>query len=82
MGFLPEEEHHGTRASLFSASRGIGIGFGAMLAGVAIESLRGVGFLAFGQTQGYAAMFAVASAFLLASTPLLFEMNIDGRCEA
>lgn len=82
MGFLPEEEHHGAGASLFSASRGVGIVLGAMLAGVAADLFKGVDILAFGQTQGFAAIFLVASVFLLASTPLLFKMNIDSRREA
>ena len=77
MGFLPAEEHHGAGASLFSASRGVGIVLGVVLAGIAVDLFRGAGFLAFGQTQGYAAIFLVASAFLLASSPLLFKMNID-----
>lgn len=82
MGFLPEEEYHGIGASLFSASRGVGIVFGAIIAGITVEVLRGVDFLACDQTQGYAGIFAVASTFLLASTPLLFKMNIDSRRRA
>ena len=81
MGFLPEEQQHGAGAALFSFSRGGGIVLGAMLAGIAAELLRGVNFLTFGQTQGYAAIFLVASAFLLASSPLLFKMDIEGRGE-
>jgi Na+/melibiose symporter-like transporter len=82
MGFLPEDEHHGAGAALFSFSRGVGIVLGALLAGLAAELLRGVGFLTFGETQGYSAIFLVASVFLLLSSPLLSKMNIDSRSEA
>lgn len=82
MGFLPQDTHHGAGAALFNFSRGGGIVFGAMLAGVAVELFRGVDFLAFGQTNGYAAIFLVASAFILASTPFLLKMDIEGRHEA
>ena len=82
MRFLPEDEHHAAGASLFNVSRGVGIVIGAMLAGGAVDLLRGVGFLAFGQTSGFAAIFLVASAFLLASSPLLFKMNMTSWREA
>jgi MFS family permease len=85
MGFLHGGTHHGAGAALFSVSRGFGLMLGVVLAGVAVELLRGiddVGPFVFGETQGYAAIFPVVSVFLLASAPLLLRMNVDGRREA
>lgn len=39
--------------------------WGPFIAGVAIELLRSTDFLVFEETQGFSAMFAVGSAFLL-----------------
>ena len=65
MGLLPDHDH-GAGAGAFEASRGLGVVLGPILAGVAVETLRPV----FGSTQGYAAMFLVASAAVLISVPL------------
>ena len=78
MGFL-SEERHGVAAGLFGFSRGVGILLGPLLAGLAIQLLQPVGFLVFDETRGYSAMFAVASAFLLASIPLLSRMKVEGK---
>lgn len=82
MGLLPSEEYHGAGAALFGFSRGLGILIGPLLAGIAVESLKGVELFTFAETTGYVAMFPVASALLLASTPFLLKINPDGRQEA
>jgi len=66
MGLLPAGEH-GLGAGLFGVSRGVGLLLGPLLAGVAIELLEPV----FSSSQGYAAVFVVAAAAILASIPLL-----------
>lgn len=77
MGLLPEEEHHGAGAALFGFSRGVGVLAGPLLTGIAIELLKPVGLLVFEETQGYAAMFGIASALLLISIPILSRMKVD-----
>ncbi len=78
MGLIPGE-NHGAAAGLFGLIRGVGTLAGPLVAGFAIQLLQPVNFLAFSETQGYVAMFPVASAFLLASLPLLRRMNTEGR---
>lgn len=48
---------------------------GPLLAGLAIELLAGVPVLAFDQTSGYAAVFAVTSLLLFASIPVLGRID-------
>jgi MFS family permease len=74
MGLLPED-HHGAGAALFGLSQGAGVMVGPLLAGIAVELLKPVDHLTFGETQGYAAVFLVASALLLVSTPFLRRMK-------
>lgn len=57
MGML-EEEHHGLAAGMFGLSRGVGTLLGPVLAGAAVTVLKGP----LASTQGYAAVFGVASA--------------------
>jgi MFS family permease len=66
MGVLPPGEH-GLGAGLFGLSRGVGLLLGPLLAGLAIELLEPV----FSSTQGYAAVFVIAAAAILASIPVL-----------
>ncbi|HEV2820864.1 MAG TPA: MFS transporter, partial [Solirubrobacteraceae bacterium] len=66
---------HGLLSGFYSMSRGLGLAAGPLLAGVAIEILR-----AFGDptgTQGYAAVWVVAGALLLASVPLVRRLRSD-----
>ena len=69
MGLLPERDH-GAGAALFAVSRGIGLLAGPLLAGLAITLLDGV----FAGTHGYAALFLVVAAAVLATLPLLRRM--------
>jgi hypothetical protein len=64
---------------MFGFSRGVGVLVGPLLTGLAIELLKPAGFLVFEETQGYAAMFGVASALLLVSVPVLRRMNVEER---
>lgn len=66
MGVLPSG-HHGAAAGVFGMSRGVGLLLGPLLAGAAITLLEPV----FAGTDGYAAMFLVASAAVLATLPLI-----------
>ncbi|PRX43635.1 Na+/melibiose symporter-like transporter [Prauserella shujinwangii] len=66
MSLLPERTRHGVGAGLFGFSRGVGLLAGPLLAGQAIDALRGVPVLSFAATEGYSAIFAVAAVFLLA----------------
>ncbi|HWT95950.1 MAG TPA: MFS transporter, partial [Solirubrobacteraceae bacterium] len=70
MGLLPESAH-GAGAALFGVSRGIGLLAGPLLAGLAILTLEPV----FGGTNGYAALFLVVAAAVLATLPLLRKMK-------
>jgi MFS family permease len=69
---MPEDEH-GALTGFYSLSRGIGIALGPVLAGAAIEALRGV----FGSTQGFAAMWGVCSAAIFLSVPLLGRLRSE-----
>lgn len=71
MRLLGDDREHGAAAGLLSASRGAGVLLGPLLAGLAIELTPGIRALTFDDTHGYAAIFAVAAALLLASTPSL-----------
>jgi MFS family permease len=63
---MPENQH-GILTGLYSLSRGIGIMLGPLLAGVAISAAKPL----LSSTEGYAAMWLVAAAAILASIPLL-----------
>lgn len=65
MGLLPDDDH-GAGAGAFEASRGLGVVLGPILAGVAVETLKPL----FESTDGYAAMFLVASVAVAVSVPL------------
>jgi Na+/melibiose symporter-like transporter len=69
---MPEDEH-GALTGFYSLSRGIGIALGPILAGAAIEALRGV----FGSTHGFAAMWGVCSAAIFLSLPLLGRLRSE-----
>jgi MFS family permease len=72
MGLLPEQDH-GSGAALFAISRGLGLLAGPLLAGLAITLLEP----AFGDTDGYAALFLVVAASVLATLPLLRRMRAE-----
>lgn len=74
MRLLPEERH-GAASGLFGLSRGIGATLGPVVAGAAIVVLGPV----LTGTDGYAAMWFVCSAALLASLPLLWRLRHDER---
>jgi MFS family permease len=61
----------GAGAGLFGVSRGLGLLAGPVVAGLAITLLEPV----FPGTDGYASIFLVASAFLLASLPVLGRLR-------
>ncbi len=63
---LTADEDHGLTSGLYGLSQGAGIVLGPLLAGLAVELLRP----AFPGTDGYAAVFVVAGAAVLASLPL------------
>lgn len=72
---MPAAEH-GLLSGFYSLSRGLGLMIGPLLAGVAIEILR-----AFGDplgTQGYAAVWVIAGALLVASIPLARRLQSPG----
>jgi MFS family permease len=64
---LMPESRHGALSGFYSLSRGVGTALGPLLAGVAISVARGP----MQSSQGYAAMWAVGAAAILASIPLL-----------
>jgi MFS family permease len=66
MPIMPENQH-GILTGLYSLSRGVGIMLGPLLAGVAISAAKPL----LSSTEGYAAMWLVAAAAILASIPLL-----------
>jgi MFS family permease len=72
MPLMPDEEH-GLITGFYSFSRGLGILLGPLLAGVAITALRS----SLGSTQGYAAMWLVRAAAILAS--LAFMKPLQAR---
>jgi MFS family permease len=64
---LMPEGRHGALSGFYSLSRGVGTTLGPLLAGIAISVARGP----LQSSQGYAAMWAVSAAAILASIPLL-----------
>jgi hypothetical protein len=63
---MPDGEH-GALTGFYSLSRGIGISLGPLLAGGAIELLRGP----LASTSGFAAMWGVCAVAIFLSVPLL-----------
>lgn len=74
MELLPPRDH-GAGAALFGVSRGVGLLLGPAIAGTAITLLDGV----FEDTQGYGAIFVVASAAVLATLPMLPKLRPAAR---
>lgn len=64
---------HGLLTGFYSASRGVGIMLGPILAGLAIEVSRAVG-APFG-TDGYSSMWLVVGVLLIASVPFVRQME-------
>jgi MFS family permease len=75
MPMMPESEH-GALTGFYSLSRGVGTALGPLLAGVAIQVLKGP----LASTQGYAAMWLVCALAILASLPFLRRLR--GAAEA
>ncbi|HEX6457780.1 MAG TPA: MFS transporter [Thermoleophilaceae bacterium] len=69
---MPKGEH-GALTGFYSLSRGIGVMLGPLLAGVAVSVLKGP----LSHTHGYAAMWLVCSAAILASIPLVKHVDED-----
>jgi MFS family permease len=70
---LMPEGRHGALSGFYSLSRGIGTALGPALAGVAISAAAGP----LASTDGYAAMWAVCAAAILASIPLARRLRDD-----
>lgn len=68
---LMPEDSHGILTGFYSLSRGLGVMLGPLLAGVSIQLLRGP----FSSTHGFAAMWIVTSASILASVPVLSRLR-------
>lgn len=68
---LMPEDAHGVLTGFYSASRGLGIMLGPLLAGVAIATLPSPA----GAAQGYASMWIVCAAAILASLPFLARLR-------
>jgi MFS family permease len=70
---LMPEGDHGALTGFYSLSRGIGVMLGPLLAGVAVSVLKGP----LSSTHGYAGMWLVCSAAVLASIPLVKHVRED-----
>lgn len=70
MELLPPRDH-GAGSALFGVSRGLGLLFGPLVAGVCIALLDGP----FDDTKGYGVIFVVASACVLATIPMLAKLR-------
>jgi MFS family permease len=68
---LMDDSDHGLTTGLYSLSRGLGTALGPLLAGVAIQVLRGP----FGDTHGYQAMWGVCAVAILASIPVVNRLR-------
>jgi MFS family permease len=68
---LMPEGRHGALSGLYSVSRGVGTALGPLLAGVAISLLR----CPLDGTEGYAAMWPVCAAAILASIPFVARLR-------
>jgi Na+/melibiose symporter-like transporter len=69
MTMMPESEH-GVAAGVYELSRGVGVLLGPLIAGTAIELLGAL----FPITKGYAAIFLVTGAAVLASLPFIWRL--------
>jgi MFS family permease len=65
------KDSHGILTGFYSLSRGMGVMLGPLLAGVAIQLLKGP----FASTHGYAAMWLVTSGSILLSVPALGRLG-------
>ncbi len=74
---LMPEGRHGLLTGFYSASRGIGVMLGPLIAGLAITAARPV----LSSTQGYSATWAVCGVATLASLPLLRRVRDDDRAD-
>jgi MFS family permease len=74
MPMMPDEQH-GSMTGLYSMSRGVGIMLGPLLGGIAVQL--GGGLLS--GTQGYAAVWLVASCAILGSLPFLSRVPREER---
>ena len=74
MDLLPEGDH-GSAAAVYGFSRGIGLLAGPLIAGLAIATLEPI----FASSDGFAAIFPVASLAVLASLPLLRRCGAIGE---
>lgn len=72
---LMPDDSHGMLTGFYSLSRGLGVMLGPLLAGVAIELLRGP----FASTHGYGAMWIVSAGAILASIPVLTQLGSQLR---
>lgn len=72
MGVMPKQRH-GIVSGVFELSRGAGTLLGPLIAGIAIAASQPL----LSSTEGYAAMWAVASAATLATIPLLGRLDRD-----
>jgi MFS family permease len=70
MPMMPHDEH-GALTGFYSLSRGVGTGLGPLVAGVAIQLLKGP----LDATKGYQAMWLVCGLAILASIPLVRMMR-------
>jgi MFS family permease len=70
---LMPEERHGALTGYYSASRGVGVMLGPLLAGVAISLLKSP----LSSTEGYAAMWLVCGAAALGAVPLILRVRRD-----
>jgi MFS family permease len=70
---MPEGEH-GALTGFYSFSRGVGVMLGPLLAGLAVTALKGP----LSSTSGYAGMWLVCSAAIIASLPLVGRIT-DGE---
>jgi MFS family permease len=70
---LMPEGRHGALSGRYSLSRGVGTALGPAIAGLAISAAQGP----LAGTRGYAAMWAVCAAAILASIPFARRLRDD-----
>ena len=74
---LMPEGRHGLLTGFYSASRGVGVMLGPLIAGLAITAARPL----LTSTQGYSATWGVCGVATLASLPLLRRVREDDRAD-